>query len=386
MEDADKPLIDFWIFGPERGCLMREIPIIRQMAQHPFQFRIFSHKKHEPLIHASLGGLDYTMVPYPSGLSLFYKQNLDIAIYRTLASLMVYALVTSVRHYLLFRREIQQRTPSLVINDYLPFVPVYAQMHRIPVVGIYNYRIQYTSLGKGVFKRILSRGIRLFFSLMYSLHDPMIVEQILPENTNNGTREVPVIARGVIEEKSTVMNRLGIDPKDTAIYLSLGGGATALNETLLGQFERMGTSRGWKIFLHPRSEKESDWLTKRFPSFSLIPYDWVETQDVFQCMSTVVARAGFTTVAECIRLKIPLILWHMETHPEIRETEEYLVSNNLCGGVISESDTLENIELKILACLTNASLRERLNSIPSDGDYQAKKIILETYFPYESLA
>ena len=88
-------LIDFWVFGPERGCLMREIPIIRQLSVENVRFRIFAHKNHISLIQSSLTGLNIEIVPYRFGLSLKYNKNYDINIFQTLISLIQYMFFVS---------------------------------------------------------------------------------------------------------------------------------------------------------------------------------------------------------------------------------------------------------------------------------------------------
>jgi len=371
------PLIDVWVFGPERGCLMREIPIIHQLAQENFRFRLFVHSKHSPLTQKLLHNINADVVTYPSGLSLKYDDSYDIAIIPTLISLMRYVFSTSFRHYFFFRKAIRHERPQLIINDFLPFVPVYALLHGINIAGVYNYRLEYTYLGSSLFHRFLSRGIRYFFSILYALHHPMLIEQIVPKSSTVLTVEIPVIARSKTETKNSMREKIGLTGRRPVIYLSLGGGATNVNRHILDQFCGLIAQKGWHILIHPRNERESEWFAKTYPMFTLIPHGWLETQNVLQCSSLVIARAGFTTVAECIKLGVPMLLWHVEKHPEIRETENFLIDQNLCAGRIDLTSPIEDISKKIDAGINNKILKDRLNSIPSDGDLLAKTFLLK---------
>ncbi len=371
------PLIDFWIFGPERGCLMREVPIIRQLAVANIRFRIFAHKDHKSLIQSSLKDLSFEFIPYRFGLSLKYTKNYDIAIFRTLISLAQYVFFVSISHYSLFRKNIKKQRPTLIVNDFLPLIPIFAHLHKLPIAGVYNYRLHYTGLGESFFHRMLSWGVHTAFTKMYALHQPMLIEQIYPQPFEGHTIEIPIIARSVVESKTSVLAQLNLQKDETNIYLSLGGGATKINKQILNVFSDIGSAQNWNIILHPRNKYEMEWLGKHYPQFTLVPYDWVETQDILQCASVVVARAGFTTVAECLKLNIPLVLWHMEKHPEIRETENFLKENNLCAGIIHEHDAPDTIAKTIKQGLHNDPLLDKLNLIQSDGDLHAKTLLMK---------
>ncbi len=362
-------LIDFWIFGPERGCLMREIPVLRELQKLDVDFRLFVHQTQVQLLKASFPGFQGEIIPYPEGSLLVYTNKFDIDVLKTLQSLLRYSTITVMKHYYLFMFYLRKRRPALVINDFLPFTPLFCRIGRIPVFGVYNYNLSYTRLGTSPIYKLLSIGIRFAYSIMYILHQKIFIEQVYPSHkTDSRTIAIPIIARRPTRTVEQVKLELAQPDSTKLIFLSLGGGATESNQVYLDFFHSLSAGVDGKFVIIPRSLKETKYISANYPNFICTSYRWVETQDIINAASLVITRAGFTTVAEALQSQVPLLLWHVEKHPEIRETEQLLIKNKLAAGSIGTGDNPDKVRKMINRALSDAALKTRLKTVPSGGE------------------
>ena len=74
---------------------------------------------------------------------------------------------------------------------------------------------------------------------------------------------------------------------------------------------------------------------------------------------------------------MPLLLWHVEAHPEIRETENNLLGQGLAAGLLTAQDDPTQVRLKVQAALEKTDLHQRLLELPTDGAERAADVILE---------
>ncbi len=354
---------------------MREIPVIRVLLNSKIDFRLFVHQDHLPLIDLLLPGFEGEVIPYPDSQLLVYTADFNIDVRKTLRALSRYAITAVSKHYKLFQQALRNRRPDLVLNDFIPFTPLFCRLHGIPVLGVYNYRLNYTRLGKTITRKLLSVGIRQVYALMYFLHKAIIIEQINPQPAP-GIIPAPIIARKPIRRPVQVKQNLHLSDLHPLIFLSLGGGATTATTRYLSIFHWIAENTNWQIVLVPRSAPEGTELATSYPCFKIAPSNWLETQDIINAADLVIARAGFTTVAEALQARVPLLLWHMENHPEIRETEQWLLDNNLAIGKIDSGSSSENIQKLIDTGLADNALIERLKTIPSGGELIVKSAIL----------
>ncbi len=377
-DEIKPPLLDFWFFGPERGHLMKTVSIIREMTvRQELRLRLFVHPQHRELARRLLPELQHTIETYPGGLQLSYNADLDFAVGRTFRSILKYALYNGWRDYRVFRRAVRAERPALIVNDFIPLVPLYAWRAGIPIVGIYNYLLKETSLGDGKLRRLAAWGVERLYRYMYRLCTVMILgnfDSNPPPGPN--IRLVPPIARRAIRSRSEVRRSLGADERPL-VFLSMGGGNTPQTDSYLRRFRLVAQDPQVQLLLLPRDDQESRRLKQHYPEYLVGEGDWVETQEVIAAADLVISRAGFTTVAESLKAGVPLLLWHVESHPEIRETENNLLGQGLAAGLLTTDDNPTQVRIKVQAALARKDLRHRLLELPTDGAEQAADVILE---------
>ena len=379
MPDKSKPpLLDFWFFGPERGHLMRTVSIIREMAvRRELRLRLFVHPQHRELARRLLPQSQHTIETYPGGLQLSYNADLDFAVGRTFRSILKYALYNAWIDYRVFLRAVKVERPALIVTDFIPLVPLYAWRAGIPIVGIYNYLLKETSLGHGPLRRLAAWEVGRLYRRMYRLCTRMILGNFAsnpPPGAN--IRLVPPIARRATRSRSEVRRSLGADQRPL-VYLSMGGGNTPQTDSYLRRFKLVAQDSQVQLLLLPRDDQESRRLKEHYPDYLVGDGDWVETQEVIAAADLVISRAGFTTVAEALKAGVPLLLWHVEAHPEIRETENNLLGQGLAAGLLTAEDDPTQVRYRVQAALEKTDLRRRLLELPTDGAGQAADIILE---------
>ncbi|MCH8837801.1 MAG: hypothetical protein IIA60_08375 [Candidatus Marinimicrobia bacterium] len=379
MPDKTKPpLLDFWFFGPERGHLMRTVSIIREMTdRQELRLRLFVHPQHRELARRLLPESQHTIETYPGGLQLSYNADLDFAVGRTFRSILKYALYNAWIDYRVFRRAVKAERPALIVTDFIPLVPLYAWRAGIAIVGIYNYLLKETSLGHGKLRRLAAWGVGRLYRRMYRLCTIMILGNFAsnpPPGAN--IRLVPPIARRATRSRSEVRRSLGADQRPL-VFLSMGGGNTPQTDSYLSRFKLVAQDSQVQLLLLPRDNQESRRLKEHYPDYLVGEGDWVETQEVIAAADLVISRAGFTTVAESLKAGVPLLLWHVEAHPEIRETENNLLGQGLAAGLLTAEDDPTQVRLKVQAALEKKDLRRRLLELPTDGAERAADVILE---------
>ena len=379
MPDKTKPpLLDFWFFGPERGHLMRTVSIIREMTvRQELRLRLFVHPQHRDLARRLLPQSQHTIETYPGGLQLSYNADLDFAVGRTFRSILKYALYNAWIDYRVFRRAVKAERPALIVTDFIPLVPLYAWRAGIPIVGIYNYLLKETSLGHGPLRRLAAWAVGRLYRRMYRLCTRMILGNFAsnpPPGAN--IRLVPPIARRATRSRSEVRRSLGADQRPL-VFLSMGGGNTPQTDSYLRRFKLVAQDSQVQLLLLPRDDQESRRLKEHYPDYLVGAGDWVETQEVIAAADLVISRAGFTTVAEALKAGVPLLLWHVEAHPEIRETENNLLGQGLAAGLLTAQDDPTQVRLKVQAALEKTDLHQRLLELPTDGAERAADVILE---------
>jgi len=373
-------LIDLWVFGPERGCLMRAVPVIQALhqADKNIRFRLFVHKDHLKIVHKVLPVEDFKAISYGRGLRFSYNKNFDIKIFSTIANIAHYATWGFVKHYFLFRRSIKIDRPIIVLNDFMPLTPLFGLLHDLPVIGLYNYVLKETSLGNSLVRRVLSASILLAYNMIYALHTKLFIEQLLPEKDISGRWEsVPVIARETTADSASVRALLGVDPDQKLVFLSLGGGGSTSPKAFLEKFSLSSHEPSWKMLISPRSIDEANWIRSHYPDFILSDPEDFETQNLIAASDLIITRAGFTTVAEAVQHNVPLLIWSMKIHPEIRETEQMLKKLGAATDFLRETDSPEELKEKIRLSLENKRAKEEIMKLPRSGADVAVKNIMQ---------
>lgn len=372
-------LVDVWVFGPERGCLMRVVPVIQEMNKinSNLEFRFFVHRAHISIVKKVLEGVNVEIVNYGRGLQFVYDNNFDLRIISTLVNITTYATAGFIKHFLLFRKMINRKRSVLVINDFMPFTPVFSRFYGIPVLGLYNYVLKETSLGDSFFRKLLSAGSRLAYTVMYGLHSRLLLEQLMPGSDDIPWETIPVIARKQTRSRKQIRSDLDVLPGHKLIFISLGGGGSTSPVVFLEKFSQAYDLSGVRFLVSPRSISEYNLIRRKFPKLLVWNPDDFQTQDLIAASDLIIARTGFTTVAESVRFNVPLMIWSMRIHPEIRETEKELQAIGAAAGVLYESDSPQIIRHKIEAGLNKPSVHAVLRTLPSGGEAIAASRIFE---------
>ena len=110
--------------------------------------------------------------------------------------------------------------------------------------------------------------------------------------------------------RAAALERLGLDPRRRTL-LAMGGsqGARSLNDALVGAIAAGSLPPGWQV-LHLTGEREYERVRARLPGGdggAIRPY-LDDPADAFAAADLVLARAGASTLAELIALRLPSIL------------------------------------------------------------------------------
>ncbi len=356
---------------------MRQVSIIRAMRQQkPVRIRLFVHPGHRELTSQLLPGSDTDILTYPGGLTFVYNEQLDFKVSATFRAILRYAFYDGWRDFRYFLKAVKQERPVLIVNDFLPLVPLYAQLTKIPVAGVYNYLLAETSLGKGPLRRLLGWCVKRLFLLVYRLCHLLVLERLQPSSDHHLGNQVPLVARSQTRPADVVRQQIAAADKPL-IFLSLGGGNTPLTERYLARFGTIAREGRWQFLLLPRTPEEEEYLRREQSEFLIGNNQWVETQDIIAACDLVITRAGFSTVAECLKARVPPLIWHLATHPEIRETDDELLRSGLSAGRLYPDDDTDVLREKIARALDAAEVRGRIADIPTDGAEQTAALILK---------
>ncbi len=315
------PWVHFWLFGPEFGCVKRELPIVGALRGRARRL-LLVHPRHEPLLSEIFDDDPTVHVQaYRHGLQLAYRPDFDIDIRRTTLNLLKFAAYQWLADWRMFRRAVREHHPAVIVNDFLPQVSLWARWQRFPCIGVYNYALQETDFGRGPYRRLLSLLVPALFRLAYRLPRRMFIETLYDRVPRPAMR-IPLIRRFAADER--------FPAKKHRYFLALGGHSQP--QAVLDYFERVTKNAPEiQLLIAPRHRDEPPAANRLFEQVPLP--NPLQTELLYAEISGVITKAGFTTVAEALQTGKVLFLLPLTSHPEIRETERALLQTGRAAAI-----------------------------------------------------
>ena len=274
-------------------------------------------------------------------------------------------------------RAIDRFDPSLVISDSKLSVVLAAWSRSKPVVIMLNqFKILFPP-------RFRSRAGLLFegiagdaLGLMWSLGDRVLVTDLPPpytigeENLTGMSMSkiirftgftVPRVEVGE-ERLRKVKAELGLDSRPLIFCPVSGPDVTKgkFAEILLKTGEELARDHNFVVSMgiaggstEPRRLAGGGWL-----------YDWCPVKDeLFELSGVLVARAGLSTIAQCIDRLKPAVLVPIRNHPEQISNAEKFERLGLGVAIRSERLTPLNLVESVEKCATDQSYRKKLEVV-----------------------
>jgi len=275
------------------------------------------------------------------------------------------------------RRAIGRFEPEVVVSDSRLSAVLAARAESYPVVTLLNqFKVLFPPRFRGRTGRFYERIAGDALGLMWSLSDRVLVTDLPPPYTigeeNLAGSEVSRIVEFVgftapivtlSEEKLLkAKNMLGLDERPLVFCHTSGPDPTKrrFTETLLksaGEMIRrynlvisMGYSAG---STEPRKLAGGAWL-----------FDWCPIKDELLALSSVVvARAGLSTIGQCIEHVKPAVLVPIHNHPEQIANAHKFARLGLGVAMRSEKLTPQNLVESVESCAEDPKHKENLERV-----------------------
>ena len=309
--------IHFWLFGPEFGCVKRELPIIEKL-RLDFKVLLIVHNRHvAPMRQYFASDKNIEIVTYHQGINLEYNADLTIKLGKTLANAIKFVAYQWIRDFRIFRNAIKTYPPAVIVSDFLPYIPLWSRIHRIPTIGVYNFSLDYTSFGNALTHKILEFIVTTAYKISYRFPNKMFIESLVEREIPHA-RCIPLIRRysTPADERDSEGN----------YFIALGGKSNP--ELILQFFKKVHKfAPQLKFWLALREGGE---FTNMNSPFNIVSTDSAfSTCDMIQKMDGVITKAGFSTVAEALQFKKKIYTIMLKNHPEIQETANALIAMGL---------------------------------------------------------
>ncbi|RME01467.1 MAG: hypothetical protein D6814_01455, partial [Calditrichaeota bacterium] len=226
--DPSRPWIHFWLFGPEFGCVKRQLPIIEAVAGE-MQVLLLVHRNHMKLLKTYFSDAHIHIRNYPCGINLEYDAHFNLDLRGSIVNLLKFASFQWVKEFAFFKKCINAFPPRVIVTDYMPYIPLWAKLFRIPAIGVYNYALRYTSFGAGFLRKCLSKIVAAIFRLAYRIPEQMFIESLQPFQL---TRVIPI----PLITRNNPRNNEKRTPTGNRFFIALGGKSNP--QKLLGIFKK----------------------------------------------------------------------------------------------------------------------------------------------------
>jgi len=275
------------------------------------------------------------------------------------------------------RRAIRKFDPNLVVSDSRLSALLAAWSMGYPVVTMLNqFKILFPPRFRGRLGRFYERVAGDALGLMWSLSERVLVTDLPPPYTigeeNLAGSEVSNIVEYVgftapIVEMSPERVRrakesLGLDNRPLVFCQISGPDATKgrFAETLLKSADLMTRKHNLVISMgysggspEPRKLSNGGWL-----------FDWCPIKDeLFELSNVIVARAGHSTIGQCIDHVKPAVLVPIHNHPEQISNAEKFGELGLGVTMKSELLTPQNLIESVEKCATDPSYTKMLEVV-----------------------
>lgn len=316
----DSKWIHFWLFGPELGCVKRELPIIEALCgKHALLLIV--HPAHAPLLRQYLKDKPLEIVAYHHGINLQYDPHFNLRRAKTIWNIAKFVAWQWIKDFAIFKRAVKLYPPAVMVTDFLPYVAAWANIFNIPSLGVYNYSLAFTDFGKGLFNHALALIVPQIFKLAYKCPTQMFIESLVPREIPNAT-SIPLIRRGPDLNDSSAL--------DNNYLIALGGKSDP--RTMLEFFGNVHRcAPALQFWIAPRNGEEISRLGETFHIANT--GGPLSTFSLIQRVGGVITKAGFSTVAEALQLRKRLFVIMLANHPEIQETARQLIEMGLAKPI-----------------------------------------------------
>jgi UDP-N-acetylglucosamine--N-acetylmuramyl-(pentapeptide) pyrophosphoryl-undecaprenol N-acetylglucosamine transferase len=365
----------FAVFGSGLGHVTRILEISRQLPEGEFETRYSSSGQGLNFLRArGLGRASESIPP----LDVEWASGGGFSSHRVLPGF-PFMFNAFLKQLATERRAIRKFDPGLVVSDSRLSAVLAAKSMSYPVITMLNqFKVLFPPRFRGGMGRFYERVAGDALGLMWSLSEKVLVTDLPPPYTiaeeNLADTEVSKVVEYVgfttpiVEMSRERVNRakeaLGLDGRPLVFCQISGPDATKgrLAETLIESAESisrkynlvisMGYSRGSP---DPKKLSNGGWL-----------FDWCPIKDeLFELSRVIVARAGHSTIGQCIEHLKPGVLVPIHNHPEQISNAEKFSELGLGVTIRSERLTPQNLLESIELCDDDPSFHERLELVCS---------------------
>ncbi len=275
------------------------------------------------------------------------------------------------------RESIARFEPDLVVSDSRLSAVLASRSVSCPVITILNqfkvlFPPRFRNSGGRVYERIAGDAL----GLMWSVSDTVLVTDLPPPFTIAEEHLADSEVSGIVEyvgftaprtrtgeeRLRRTRERLGLDGRPLVFCQISGPEATKsrLKETLLEAAKVLGTKYNVVVSMgrtggstEPTKLPGGGWL-----------FDWCPVKDeLFEMSAAVIARAGHSTIGQCIDHAKPAVLVPIHNHPEQISNAEKFSRLGLGLAIRSEKVTPQNLEESVEACLADRRYREAIEKV-----------------------
>ena len=363
----------FAVFGSGLGHVTRVLEIARLLPPDEFQLRYSSSGQGFSFLRAR--GLASSSENCPP-LDVEWASGGGFSSNRVLPGF-PYMFNNFLKQLAFERRAIRNFGPSLVVSDSRLSPLIAAWSMGRPVITMLNqFKILFPPRFRGRMGRFYERVAGDVLGLMWSLSERVLVTDLPPPYTigeeNLAGSEVSNMVKFVgftaptvdmsPERVSRAKEYLGLDSKPLVFCQISGPDGTKgrLTDTLLKSVDlvtqkynlviSMGYSEGSP---EPKKLSNGGWL-----------FDWCPIKDeLFELSAVIVARAGHSTIGQCIDHVKPAVLIPIHNHPEQIGNAEKFEKLGLGVTIRSEQLTPRSLMESIEKCATDPSYIKSLEVV-----------------------
>ncbi len=363
----------FAIFGSGLGHVTRILEIAKLLPPDEFQLRYSSSGQGFAFLRArGLGSSSENCPP----LDVEWASGGGFSSHRVLPGF-PFMFNNFLKQLAFERRAIREFGPTLVVSDSRLSALLAASSMGYPVVTMLNqFKVLFPPRFRGRTGRFYERVAGDVLGLMWSLSERVLMTDLPPPYTigeeNLAGSEVSNIAEFVgftapivempPERVRRAKEKLGLDNRPLVFCQISGPDATKgrFAETLLKSAELITRSYNLVISMgysggstEPRRLTNGGWL-----------FDWCPMKDeLFELSTVIIARAGHSTIGQCIDHVKPALLVPIHNHPEqISNAEKF---EKLGLGVMIRAEQLapQNLMDSIERCATDTSYVKSLKAV-----------------------
>lgn len=351
-----KILIAIW--GPEYGCLYREIEIAKELIGQNHEVKFIVHQSHTEIIESCFG--KGAIIRRFSWKIIKYREDNDLDIAKTFFAYLRFWLFEAWSDFGNFKKEVRCFKPDIVISDFIPHVIIFSRLLGAKCVGVFNYALIKWNIELPFWQRFIHRIAFHTFKLLYGMNSLNIIETFMDMEGGGNTVFVKPIAINKRGSREILKKKLGIKKDCTLVFYGLGGVfANYKNLFLLDRL--IENSQDIKVFVLARNKREMAVFKKNLKNILVVNNVTTDPSIYIYHADLIITKCGFRTVADSLRNKCLLLPIHMPNHPEIYETELLLRKNKLVLDVLADFD--EKFIDKVNLVLTRKDILKNYDKI-----------------------